>query len=382
MNLTDKTKVVVGMSGGVDSCMAAALLKEQGYDVIGVTLLMSPESAADTEEFVSGGCSAVSAIDDARRAASQLGISHYVMNFRELFEEKVIKYFTEAYLAGQTPNPCLACNRYLKFGELLQKAGELGAGYIATGHYAQITQDPTSGRFLLSKGLDNQKDQTYVLYMLTQEQLAGTLFPLAGFTKQMIREMAKERGFFEVADKPDSQEICFVPDNDYASFVRRRVGRRYQKGNFVDLQGNILGEHQGIIHYTIGQRKGLGITFGKPMYVIGLNPERQEVILGEDNEAYSDTLWARDLNWISISGLKEPLQVEAKIRYKAQPSPAVIYPLKNSSEPDEKNYPAEVKVCFKIPQRAVTPGQAVVFYQGELVVGGGTIISGPCGRHR
>ncbi|MDD4345843.1 MAG: tRNA 2-thiouridine(34) synthase MnmA [Desulfitobacteriaceae bacterium] len=381
MNLINKKKVVVGISGGVDSCMAAALLKEQGYDVIGVTLQMLPE-AADTEKFVSGGNSAVSAIDDARQAAGRLGISHYVINSRELFEEKVVNYFTEAYLAGQTPNPCLSCNRYLKFGNLLHKATGLGAGYIATGHYAQITQDSRSGRFLLRKGFDDQKDQTYVLYMLTQEQLAGILFPLGGFTKKMIREMARERGFSEVADKPDSQEICFVPDNDYASFIRRRVGRCCKKGNFVDLQGNVLGEHQGIIHYTVGQRKGLGISFGKPMYVIGLNPERREVILGEDKEVYSDTLWARDLNWISISQLKEPLPVEAKIRYKAQPSPAVIYPLKSSSEPDEKNYPAEVKVCFKIPQRAVTPGQAVVFYQGELVVGGGTIISGSCIRHR
>jgi tRNA-specific 2-thiouridylase len=376
MNLSDKAKVVVGMSGGVDSCMAAALLKGQGYDVIGVTMQIWPES---TTECVEGGCCSISAIDDARRVAFQLGIPHYVMNFRNLFEDKVVNYFIEAYLAGQTPNPCLACNRYLKFDELLYKARGLGAQYIATGHYASISQDPLSGRFLLSKGLDNQKDQTYALYMLTQEQLAHTLFPLAGFNKKIIREMARERGLLSVADKPDSQEICFVPDNDYASFVRERSGQRYLRGNFVDLQGNILGEHQGIIRYTIGQRKGLGITFGKPMFVIGLNPERQEVILGEDKEVYTDTLWAKNLNWISISELKEPLKVEAKIRYKAQPSPAVIYPLKISSEPAEKNQPAEIKVCFEAPQRAVTPGQAVVFYQGELVVGGGTIISDPRG---
>jgi tRNA (5-methylaminomethyl-2-thiouridylate)-methyltransferase (EC 2.1.1.61) len=379
MNLSDKAKVVVGMSGGVDSCMAAALLKEQGYDVIGVTMQIWPES---TTEFVEGGCCSISAIDDARRAAFQLGIPHYVMNFRDLFEDKVVNYFTEAYLAGQTPNPCLACNRYLKFNDLLHKARGLGAQYIATGHYARVSQDPISGRFLLSKGLDDQKDQTYALYMLTQEQLAHTLFPLAGFTKKIIREMARERGLLTVAEKPDSQEICFVPDNDYASFVRRRAGRRYQKGNFVDLQGNILGEHQGIIHYTIGQRKGLGITFGKPMFVIGLNPERQEVILGEDKEVYTDTLWAKDLNWISISELQEPLKVEAKIRYKAQPSPAVVYPLNTASGPDENHQAAEIKVCFETPQRAVTPGQAVVFYQGEMVVGGGTIISDPRGMHR
>ncbi len=376
MNLSGKAKVIVGMSGGVDSCMAAALLKEQGYDVIGVTMQIWPES---NTEIAEGGCCSISAIDDARRVAFQLGIPHYVMNFRNLFEEKVVDYFTEAYLAGQTPNPCLACNRYLKFDDLLDKARGLDAQYIATGHYARISRDPLSGRFLMSKGLDNQKDQTYALYMLTQEQLAYTLFPLGCFSKKKIREMARERGLLTIADKPDSQEICFVPDNDYASFVRRRVGRRYQKGNFVDLQGNILGEHQGIIHYTIGQRKGLGITFGKPMFVIGINPERQEVILGEVTDFYTDALWAKDLNWISIPGLKEPLKVEAKIRYNARPSPAVVYPLKNGSEPAEKNQPAEVKVCFADPQRAVTPGQAVVFYQEELVVGGGTIISGPRG---
>ncbi len=368
MTVSDKAQVVIGMSGGVDSSMAAALLKEQGYDVIGVTMQIWPESSS---EFVEGGCCSISAIDDARRVAFQLGIPHYVMNFRDFFEAKVVNYFTEAYLVGQTPNPCLACNRYLKFDELLRRARGLGADYVSTGHYARVGQDPISGRFLLGKGLDAQKDQTYALYMLTQEQLAHTLFPLAGFTKQRIREMARERGLLTVADKPDSQEICFVPDNDYASFVRGRVGGRSQKGNFIDSQGNILGEHQGIIHYTIGQRKGLGVTFGKPMFVIGLNPERQEVILGEDREVYTDTLWATDLNWISIPELQEPLKIEAKIRYKAQPSPAVVYPSKQ----------AIVKVCFETPQRAITPGQAVVFYQGEFVVGGGTIISDPRGMH-
>ncbi|MHB8125136.1 MAG: tRNA 2-thiouridine(34) synthase MnmA [Desulfitobacteriaceae bacterium] len=367
MTLSDKAKIVIGMSGGVDSSMAAALLKEQGYDVIGVTMQIWPESGT---ELVEGGCCSISAIDDARRVAFQLGIPHYVMNFRELFEDKVVNYFTEAYLVGQTPNPCLACNRYLKFDELLRRAKGLGAEYVSTGHYARVWQDSTSGRFLLGKGLDDQKDQTYALYMLTQEQLAHTLFPLAGYNKHRIREMAKERGLLTVADKPDSQEICFVPDNDYASFVRRRVGQRCQKGNFVDSQGTILGEHQGIIHYTIGQRKGLGVTFGKPMFVIGLNPQRQEVILGEDQEVYTDTLWATDLNWISLAELQEPLKVEVKIRYKAQPSPAVVYPLKT-----------KVKVCFETPQRAITPGQAVVFYQGEIVVGGGTIISGPRGMY-
>ncbi|MFZ3102781.1 MAG: tRNA 2-thiouridine(34) synthase MnmA [Desulfitobacteriaceae bacterium] len=379
MTLSNKAKVVVGMSGGVDSSMAAALLKEQGYDVIGVTMQIWPESKT---EFDEGGCCSISAIDDARRVAFQLGIPHYVLNFRDFFEDKVVNYFTEAYLAGQTPNPCLACNRYLKFDELLRRARGLGADYVSTGHYARVWQDSTSGRFFLGKGLDEQKDQTYALYMLTQEQLAHTLFPLAGFNKQRIREMARERGLFTVADKPDSQEICFVPDDDYASFVQGRVGQRCQKGNFIDSQGKILGEHQGIIHYTIGQRKGLGVTFGKPMFVIGLNPESNEVVLGEDQDVYTESLWANDLNWISITQLQVPVKVEAKIRYKAQPSPAVVYPLEAVSGSEVGLQLAKVKVCFETPQRAVTPGQAVVFYQGELVVGGATIISDPRGMHR
>ncbi|HWQ89947.1 MAG TPA: tRNA 2-thiouridine(34) synthase MnmA [Desulfitobacteriaceae bacterium] len=372
-----KEKVVVGMSGGVDSSIAAALLQEQGYDVIGITLQVWPESPTG---FAEGGCCSISAVDDARRVAFQLDIPHYVLNFRELFENKVINYFSEAYLAGRTPNPCLACNRYLKFHELLLKARGFGARYIATGHYARVLKDFETGRFLLSKGKDEQKDQTYVLYMLTQEQLAHTLFPLGEYNKKEIREMARKKGLLTVADKPDSQEICFVPDDDYASFIEGRAGQRCQKGNFIDSRGNTLGEHQGIIHYTIGQRKGLGITFGKPMFVIGINSQRREVILGEDQEVYTDTLWAADLNWINFAELTAPLKVEAKIRYKAQPSPAIVYPLQEMLAPVKGNQGAEVKVCFETPQRAVTPGQAVVFYQDELVVGGGTIISDPRGK--
>ncbi len=377
MVLAVKEKVVVGMSGGVDSSMAAVLLQEQGYDVIGVTLQVWPECPAG---FAAGGCCSISAVDDARRVAFQLEIPHYVLNFRELFENKIINYFSEAYLAGQTPNPCLACNRYLKFHELLLKARGLGAKYIATGHYARVLKDFETGRFLLSKGKDEQKDQTYVLYMLTQEQLAHTLFPLGDYNKKEIREMARKKGLLTVADKPDSQEICFVPDNDYASFIESRAGQRCRKGNFIDSRGNKLGEHQGIIHYTIGQRKGLGITFGKPMFVIGIDPQSREVVLGEDREVYTDILWAADLNWINFAELREPLQVEAKIRYKAQPSPAKVYPLQTIPSSFRGKQRAEVKVCFENPQRAVTPGQAVVFYQGELVVGGGTIISDPRGK--
>lgn len=368
MTQTTKPKVVVGMSGGVDSSMAAALLQEEGYDVIGITLQVWEATGPEVE----GGCCSNSAIDDARRVAFILGIPHYVMNFRSYFEETVVDYFAQSYLAGETPNPCLACNKYVKFGEMLRKARGLGAEYIATGHYAQVSRDTASERFLLSNSVDTRKDQTYALYMLTQDQLAHTLFPLANYPKDQIRQMANERGL-GVGNKPDSQEICFVPDDDYASFVRKRPGVLIKPGNFVDLHGNYLGRHQGIIHYTVGQRKGLGITFGKPMFVVGLNSDSNEVVLGENSDVFTDTLWAIDLNWVSIPSLNEPLRVEAKIRYNSAGVAATIYP-------GEKGAEHEVMVRFDEPQRAVTPGQAVVFYQGNTVVGGGTIISDPRGR--
>ncbi len=406
MTLADKPKVVVGMSGGVDSSMAALLLKQEGYDVIGVTMQIWESAGPDKP----GGCCSISAIDDARRVAYQIGIPHYVLNFRAYFEEKVVNYFIKSYLQGETPNPCLACNRYVKFSELLRKAQGIGAEYIATGHYAQVLRDPQTGRFLLAKAADPKKDQTYALYMLTQEQLAHTLFPLGEYTKDKIREMARQYGL-EVADKPDSQEICFVPDDDYAAFVREHSGGQIQPGSFVDRSGKVLGRHRGIIHYTVGQRKGLGVTFGKPMFVVALNPERNEVVLGEDPETYTEALWATDLNWISIPGLKGPMQVEAKIRYKAPLAAAVVGPAakievrnpmsdvrtdvtslvsKESADgagpaaglpsPQSAEVMAEVKVRFDKPQRAVTPGQAVVFYQGDIVVGGGRIIATPHGQ--
>lgn len=374
MTLTEKPKVVVGMSGGVDSSMAAALLKEEGYDVIGVTLQIWPSGGPDVE----GGCCSISAIDDARRVAFQLGIPHYVLNFRSIFEENVINYFTESYLGGETPNPCLMCNRIVRWGEFLRKARSLGAEYIATGHYAQVLRDPNSGRFLLGRPADTWKDQTYMLYTLTQEQLEHTLFPLAEYKKEHVREMAQERGLVGVARKPDSQEICFIPDNDYVSFLRERAGDRIEPGNFVDKQGNVLGRHQGLIHYTVGQRKGLGVTFGKPMFVIGFNVDRNEVVLGEDPDVYSSSLYATDLNWIAIPELKESMVVEAKIRYKAPFASAKITPVEDSEKIPGAIGPV-VRVDFASPQRAVTPGQAVVFYKENLVVGGGKIISDPRG---
>lgn len=368
MGLTTKPKVVVGMSGGVDSAMAAALLQEKGYDVIGVTLQMWEPSGIESE----GRSCSNSAIEDAGRVAINLGIPHHVINFCSYFQETVVDYFAQSYLAGETPNPCLACNKHIKFGKMLDKARGLGAEYIATGHYARVLQDSDSKRFLLSKGADTKKDQTYFLYMLTQEQLAHTLFPLGDYRKEEVRKMANERGL-GVGERPDSQEICFIPNNDYASFVLERSGKLVQPGNFVDLKGNILGAHRGIIHYTVGQRKGLGGTFGKPMYVVGLNPESNEVVLGDNSDLFTDTLWATNLNWISIPYLKEPLRVEAKIRYTSITSPATIYP-------EEMGAGQGVMARFNDPQRAVTPGQAVVFYQGDLVVGGGIICSDPRGR--
>jgi len=369
MTLTEKKKVVVGMSGGVDSSMAAALLKESGYEVIGITLQTMPSGGPDDV----GGCCSITAIDDARRVAHQLGIPHYVLNFRTIFEENVIDYFTDSYLSGETPNPCTMCNRIVRWGEFLKKARALGADYLATGHYAKVQQDPQSGRYFLSRPVDTWKDQTYMLYNLTQEQLKHTLFPLAEYPKEEIREMAAARGLLRVSRKPDSQEICFIPDDDYVSFIRQRSPDKIQPGNFVDKHGKVLGRHQGLINYTVGQRKGLGVTFGKPMFVIGFNIKRNEVILGEDQEVYASSLLATDLNWIAIPQLEGILEAQAKIRYKAPLAPARIIPLQNWEQIPSAIGPV-VKVEFPTPQRAITPGQSVVFYQEDIVLGGGKII--------
>ena len=357
-----KKKVVLGMSGGVDSSLAAALLLEQGYEVIGVTMqIWQPDQPDLGEEH--GGCCSLSAVDDARRVANTLGIPYYVMNFRELFEEKVIDYFTKEYLEGKTPNPCIACNRYIKFEAFLQKAMGLGADYISTGHYARIYYDERIKRHVLRKSVDDKKDQTYALYTATQEQLARTLMPLGNYTKEQTREMARKIGL-TVANKPDSQEICFVTDNNYKGFIEERIDTKIEPGPFVDTKGNILGEHQGIPYYTVGQRKGLGIAFGTPMYVIGINVEKNEVILGKDTEVFSKELYSVDNNLILVDRLEEPIEVEAKIRYSAKPAAAILYPEKKD----------KFRVVFKEHQRAITPGQAVVFYQGEYVLGGGTIV--------
>ncbi|VBB06029.1 trna-specific 2-thiouridylase [Lucifera butyrica] len=357
-----KARVLVAMSGGVDSSLTAALLVHQGYDVIGATMQLWDENlpAADPEHR---GCCSLSAVEDARRVADKIGIPYYVLNFRQMFQQTVIDYFIREYSAGRTPNPCIACNRYLKFDGFLQKALALGAEYVATGHYARIRYDDSLGRYLLCKGLDNTKDQSYALYHLTQASLKHFLMPLGDYTKVQTRQMAREFGL-AVAEKPDSQEICFIPDDDYKRFMEEQAPEALRPGNFVDTHGRIIGRHKGLPLYTVGQRKGLGLAAGKPLYVVGLKPESNAVILGTNEEVLARELIAGDLNWILFDQLDKPRKIKAKIRYSAKEGDAELTPL-----------PANrVLVRFKEPQRAITPGQSVVFYEDDLVVGGGTII--------
>ncbi len=354
-------KVVVGMSGGVDSSVAAYLLKEQGYEVIGVTMQIWQEETPEYQEE-NGGCCGLSAVDDARRVAESLGIRYYVMNFRQEFQKNVIDYFVDEYKHGRTPNPCIACNRYVKWESLLQRSLEIGADYIATGHYARIDQLP-NGRYSIKRSVTAEKDQTYALYNLTQEQLSRTLMPVGDFPKDQIRQIADEVGL-PVAHKPDSQEICFVPDNDYASFIERETGEQIPTGNFVDIHGNVIGTHKGITHYTIGQRKGLGLAMGHPVFVTEIRPETNEVVIGENEDIFSTTLRANRVNFMSVPGIEGEVRAVAKIRYNHRGDDCTIRMI------DEDT----VEVVFDKPQRAATPGQAVVFYDGEYVMGGGTIL--------
>lgn len=355
-------KVVVGMSGGVDSSVAAYLLKKQGYDVVGVTMqIWQDEEEAAKEE--NGGCCGLSAVDDARRVAEALDIPYYVMNFKKEFKANVMDYFVKEYLQGRTPNPCIACNRYVKWESLLQRSLAIGAEYIATGHYARVDQLP-NGRYALRMSATAAKDQTYALYNLTQDQLAHTMMPVGEYTKDEIRQIAEEM-MLPVAHKPDSQEICFIPDNDYASFIDEAAeGRVPGAGNFVTADGEVLGRHKGITHYTVGQRKGLNLALGHPVFVTEIRPETNEVVIGENDDVFSTTLTCTNLNFMSIEDLTEPMRVLAKIRYSHRGDMCLIERI------DENT----VKCTFEKPVRAVTPGQAVVFYDGEYVLGGGTIL--------
>lgn len=357
MNILKK-KVLVGMSGGVDSSVAAYLLKEQGYEVIGVTM----QIWQDDEEFIEkeGGCCSLSAVADARRVANKIGIPFYVMNFKDAFKRNVIDYFVDEYMEGRTPNPCIACNKFIKFSSFLDKAMAMGIDYVATGHYAIIEKQ--KDRYIIRKSEDDKKDQTYALYNLTQFQLERTLMPCGQYKKSQIREIAKDIGL-RVHNKKDSEEICFIPDNDHGRYIKNRFPNKVREGNFVDKQGNVLGKHKGIVYYTIGQRKGLGIAFGKPMYVVDINPFKNEVVLGSIEDLLNTELVAKDINYIPFDTLKEPMEVEAKIRYSQIPSKAIITPIDDG----------RVRVNFHEKQRAITKGQSVVFYKDDLLIGGGII---------
>ncbi len=350
------------MSGGVDSSVAAALLKQAGHEVIGITMSVHPSNEATGEPRRFGGCCGVSDVIDAARVARTLDIRHYVVNFREVFAREVIDDFCREYLAGRTPNPCIRCNRYLKFDALLTRARQLDADRVATGHYAQIKFHEDSRRYRLLKGIDGGKDQSYVLYGMTQEQLERSLFPVGGLAKQEVRDIAGQLDL-PVADKPESQDICFVADDDYAGFVAEHAGRVPRPGPILDVRGRVLGEHRGIASYTVGQRRGLGIPGTEPHYVVAIDPERNTVTVGGKEDVYGDELTASALNWITFDRLERKIAVTAKIRYRHEAAAATVTPLDGDN----------ACVTFREPQPAIAPGQAVVFYNGDAVVGGGSI---------
>ena len=354
-----KKKAMIAMSGGVDSSVAALLTQRDGYECMGVTMKLYDGVTAGEKT-----CCTADDAQDAKSVCVRLGMPHYVYNFMEDFDRQVIRRFVETYEAGDTPNPCIDCNRYLKFSRLWDRAAVLGCDCIVTGHYARIERRE-DGRWLLKKGLNEDKDQSYVLYMLTQEELARTRFPLGGMSKDAVRALAAESGLLN-AQKHDSQDICFVPDGDYGAFIRDYTGREYPEGDFVDLDtGKVLGRHKGQICYTIGQRRGLGVSGGRKLYVCRKNMEANTVALGDNDRLFSRTLRANNINLIPFDRLDEPLRCKARIRYKHTEQPATV----------TQTGPDELTVVFDEPQRAITTGQAVVLYDGDTVLGGGTIFS-------
>lgn len=352
-------KVLIAMSGGVDSSVAALMMVDAGYEVAGATLRLF-----DNKDITSKACGQKSDMEDAKKVAKDLGFPHYALDYREDFIEKVINKFGKTYEEGKTPNPCVECNRNIKFAKLIEVAKDMGYDRIVTGHYAKVEYDEEKDRYLLRKSSDPKKDQTYVLYGLNQDQLSRVIFPMEGLNKDQARKLAEE-GHLDVAHKKDSQDICFIPDGDYERFLREELNINPGPGKFVDLEGNVLGTHQGHTHYTIGQRKGLGIALGKPAYVVAIDPKKNLVVIGDESDLYSREAVISDVNFIYIESLDGPMEVKVKTRYSQLATDAIISPMDDG----------KVKIEFKEKVRAVTPGQAAVFYTGDYVVGGGTIES-------